>query len=260
MPGAECGAEVFELAFGLSALVTRRAAGDLRVAQEELGRTPQRHRRLVDGAWTIARQVHGAEVVVLARACDPLDVEADAIISGSDDAIVAVLGADCPLVGLVGSTCFGVVHAGWRGLLAGVVEAALATMGSLGATQITAVLGPCIHPECYPFGEEDLARLVERLGPAAAGRSATGAPAANLPGALDAILARHGLPPARRLGGCTSCSGPWFSHRGRGDRSRHALALFKRQAGRAVMAGASLLAGEQDFPRPVEAEWRARRP
>src|SRR5674476_1670642 len=41
------------------------------------------------------------------------------------------------------------VHAGWRGLAAGVVEAAVTAMRDLGASDVTASLGPCIHAPCY---------------------------------------------------------------------------------------------------------------
>ena len=50
------------------------------------------------------------------------------------------------------------VHAGWAGLVAGVIGRAVEAMGVLGATRIEGALGPCIHAGCYEFGAADLER------------------------------------------------------------------------------------------------------
>jgi YfiH family protein len=69
---------------------------------------------------------------------------------------IAVLTADCqpilladPQAGVIGA-----VHAGWRGALSGVIEAAVAAMADLGATRIRAVIGPCISQSAYEVGNE----------------------------------------------------------------------------------------------------------
>ena len=48
----------------------------------------------------------------------------------------------------------GAVHAGWRGALSGVIEAAVGAMNDLGATHIRAVIGPTISQRAYEVGEE----------------------------------------------------------------------------------------------------------
>ncbi|MCU1490800.1 MAG: hypothetical protein JWM85_2205, partial [Acidimicrobiaceae bacterium] len=123
---------------GVAALATDASAGDLRLAgSPRPSRTPNRHRELVDREWAIPRQVHGARVVVLETSRGPLDVEADAVVSATSDACVAVLGADCGLVGLASPEgLFGVAHAGWRGLDAGVIEATVKALGDLGASRL----------------------------------------------------------------------------------------------------------------------------
>src|SRR5674476_1670641 len=63
---------------------------------------------------------------------------------------LCVLTADCAAIALASAegVC-SAVHAGWRGLVAGVVEAAVTAMRDLGASDVTASLGPCIHAPCY---------------------------------------------------------------------------------------------------------------
>ena len=53
-----------------------------------------------------------------------------------------------------------------------------------GGTAITAVVGPCIHAECYEFGADDLDALAARFGPAVRPRTAWGTPALDLPAAI----------------------------------------------------------------------------
>lgn len=234
------GARPVLLAGGVAALSTTRGDGDFRlpadpclpgepgVPGDQAARTPAAHRRLVDREWALPRQVHGASVVVLEQPNGPLGREADAVVTAHPDAAVAVLGADCALVGFASPEgVFGVAHAGWRGLLAGVLEATVAALMSLGAGRVEAVLGPCIHPECYAFSEADLAPIAERLGPSVRGITSSGVPALDLPGAVDAALARVGVPAPRRLGGCTGCSSSGFSHRARQEVERHALVLWR---------------------------------
>ena len=61
----------------------------------------------------------------------------------------------------------GIAHAGWRGLCAGVIEAAVAAMGAP-ASRILAWLGPAIGPGAYEIGEEVRAAFVDRDARAAA--------------------------------------------------------------------------------------------
>jgi YfiH family protein len=127
-----------------------------------------------------ARQVHGAEVFAPrepARAAAawegrPLPAalaEADALVTASR-AVVTIRTADCVPILLVAPAAHAVaaVHAGWRGLLAGVVEAALATLATrhgAGAAAVRAAIGPAIGMCCYEFGAEHIDALAARLGP-----------------------------------------------------------------------------------------------
>ena len=139
---------------------------------------------------------------------------------------LAVFTADCAPVAL-GSPegVVGVVHAGWRGLEAGVVEAAVAAMRGLGATRVDAVLGPCIRAGCYEFGDADLDRLAARFGPAVRALTSGGRPSLDLPAAVAAALVAAGADLVDDHGGCTACSRDWFSHRARGETQRQATVV-----------------------------------
>ncbi len=121
-----------------------------------------RRRRVVDLPWTWLRQVHGEDVVRVDAPGEGAGSRADAVITDRPGCALAVLTADCAPVVLVSEEgAIGVVHAGWKGALAGVLQRSVKELRALGATQLRAVIGPCIHAECYEFGEEDLSRVVD---------------------------------------------------------------------------------------------------
>lgn len=105
------------------------------------------------------KQVHGTNVITADEPWPgPPRVMADAVVTRQPGLVVAVLTADCapvlladPEAGVVGA-----VHAGWRGALAGVMEAALEAMAALGARPdtISAAVGPCIAQASYQVGPE----------------------------------------------------------------------------------------------------------
>jgi YfiH family protein len=106
-----------------------------------------------------AHQVHGTTAVVADGAWS-LDArpKADAIVTTRRGLAVGVLTADCAPV-LFADGQAGVVaaaHAGWRGALAGILEATIATMQRLGASpqRIVAAIGPCIGQAAYQVGPE----------------------------------------------------------------------------------------------------------
>lgn len=107
-------------------------------------------------------QVHSPDVAVIGAAPGAgTPARADALVTDVPGLALCVLTADCmpilladPEAGVIGA-----VHAGWRGLLAGVIENALAAMEGLGADRadISAVIGPCISQRAYEVGPELLA-------------------------------------------------------------------------------------------------------
>jgi YfiH family protein len=187
-----------------------------------------RQRRLTGSAWTTVHQVHGARVVVVDGPNGRLDIESDGIVTAATDTPIAVLGADCSLIALASPEgVIGVAHAGWRGLAAGVISSVAAEMRLLGATSLEAAVGPMIHPECYPFGAEDLDRVAVVLGDRIRSTSTTGELALDLPGGVARALADIGATTSVTLGRCTACEGGWYSFRARRDRARHALVVWR---------------------------------
>jgi YfiH family protein len=110
-------------------------------------------------ALNTVHQVHGVAVVEVEAGWDPLRApKADAMATRARGIALGALAADCapvlfadPEAGVIGSA-----HAGWRGALAGVTDAAIAAMERLGArrAKIRAAIGPCIAQESYEVGPE----------------------------------------------------------------------------------------------------------
>ena len=104
-------------------------------------------------------QVHGRVAIVATSGCsNAARPRADGIVTRTPRLAVAVLTADCAPV-LLAEPHAGVVaaaHAGWRGALAGIVEATVGVMETLGARRerITAMIGPAIGPAAYEVGWE----------------------------------------------------------------------------------------------------------
>jgi YfiH family protein len=114
------------------------------------------------------KQVHGREVVDAARfATQPGQFEADAIVSGQVGVGVAVVTADCVPI-LLADCQAGVVaavHAGWRGLVRGVIGSSVLALTELGADpgRLTAVVGPYIGSCCYEVDEPVLSAFSARF-------------------------------------------------------------------------------------------------
>lgn len=104
-------------------------------------------------------QVHGKRVITVTEPW-PFGAgeEADAMVTTRLDIALGTITADCApvLFASADGRVVGAAHAGWRGALAGVLEATLNAMQDLGATpaDIRAVVGPCIAQESYETGED----------------------------------------------------------------------------------------------------------
>ena len=114
------------------------------------------------GHFLGVHQIHSSDAVV---ATGPWQggsrPRADAIVTRSEGLAIGVTAADCGPVLLVdpNARVIGAAHAGWKGALAGVVEATVAAMEELGAKRdnVVAALGPCIGHRSYEVGPEFVA-------------------------------------------------------------------------------------------------------
>ena len=187
-----------------------------------------RRRAVKDAPWTWLRQVHGDAVVTVTTPGGGAGSQADASVTREANAVLAVLTADCAPVALVSPEgVVGAVHAGWRGLAAGVLERTVEAARRAGATELRAVLGPCIHPECYEFGASDLDVVAARLGNGVRAVTAAGEPALDVPVAVSAALKDAGVTELVDVDVCTACNDDYFSWRAGKDLARQAMVLWR---------------------------------
>jgi YfiH family protein len=202
----------------------RRAAQHLGFAAENLA-TPY--------------QVHGTEVVAVRAAWAPGEgPKADALVTRTPGILLGVGAADCgpvlfadPVAKVVGAA-----HAGWKGALSGVLEAAIEGMTRMGAhpNNIVAVLGPTISARAYEVGPEFVTRFMDA---GADNRSffrpseRDGHAYFDLPGYILYRLKRAGISQAYSAGFCTYCDEEKFfsyrraTHRGEPDYGRNLSAI-----------------------------------
>ena len=192
--------------------------------------------------WTTLHQVHGAAVAVVDEPGGASGTPADAAVTDRLGAALSVRVADCVPVAFVGHSTVALAHAGWRGLMAGVLEASVDALSSLdvspnlvggqeaqGPGVLSAVVGPHIRPCCYEFGVVDLSRLVDAFGAEVAARTRDGRPALNLAAVVSAVLARRGVI-ATFDGACTSCDDSYWSFRATGTACRQAMLAWMEPA------------------------------
>jgi len=103
-------------------------------------------------------QVHSADVVVLSEPIAAGSIKADAMVTNTPGIALGVQSADCQPVLFLDRDAgvIGAAHAGWKGALAGVLEATVDAMITLGAVRenISAVIGPTISQTAYEVGPE----------------------------------------------------------------------------------------------------------
>ncbi len=177
--------------------------------------------------WVWLRQVHGA-TVVRARDAGANGREGDAAVTDLAGLPLAIQVADCVPIALVTDDAIGAVHAGWKGLEAGVIERSVETLRDAGAGAVDAWIGPCVMPCHYAFGADELERFVQRFGPSVAGRTLVGDPALDLAAAVEIALRSAGVERVERSGHCTAHDAQrWFSHRRDGTTGRQAMVVAR---------------------------------
>jgi YfiH family protein len=209
---------------GARVVFTGRAEGDVR---EDGPR--ERLERLAGRPLARGRQVHGAHVHrameprVPAGKGDPGVIgsadsaeEADGQATARQDLAPAVLVADCLPVAIAGEGAVAMVHAGWRGLAAEVIEHGVDAVRELGATgPLTAAIGPGAGPCCYEVGDEVRAAF---------GLASAGSRTIDLKALARERLAASGVDEIHDTAVCTICDERFFSYRREG-------AAAGRQAG-----------------------------
>jgi YfiH family protein len=136
--------------------------------QDDYDRVWENYRRLQAAAGCPDRQlcrvhqVHGATVVrAEARRSFDKSARADAIVGDDPAKVLSVRVADCVpiLLATEDGKTVAAVHAGWRGVVAGAVNAAVAQLNGHGS-KCFAAIGPCIGGDAFEVGPEVLAEFV----------------------------------------------------------------------------------------------------
>lgn len=170
-------------------------------------------------------QVHGSDVVVheKTRSSPAMPPRADAAVAFAPGRVCVVMTADCLPVVFTdrAGTRVGVAHAGWRGLVGGVLEATIRALHAAPA-ELVAWLGPAIGPDAFEVGAEVRAAFIERHAANDAGfsRNAAGRYQADLYALAKIALGRAGVSSITGGGHCTQReSGRFFSFRRDGGRT-----------------------------------------
>lgn len=206
----------------------------------------ERNRDKVAGALGVtvdrlitAWQWHGTDVLMVAA---PWDIrrppEADAMVTSRPGIALGVLTADCTPVLFADrdARAVGVAHAGWKGALAGVIEATVAAFGRLGVRpdDLHAAVGPSIGQASYEVGPEFFDRFVAADPDNARFFVASPRPGHHrfdLPGFVRSRLTRAGIGEIGEVGICTYADEPRFfsyrrtTHRGEPDYGRQISAI-----------------------------------
>lgn len=215
-PFTWCGAQIaIDLPGGHGRFTTRRpgAAG----APIDLAQGPDAlaaELRLRPDAIAMSPQVHGAQVRIVATdadLCGPAP-DADGQVTAIPGVACTVRVADCLPVLLIAPEAVGALHAGWRGLAAGILEAGVGALRALGASAIQAAIGPGARVCCYETGEEVHAAF------ARFGTQARRGTHADLAFVARATLEAAGVDVVHDVRLCTICApaGLLWSHRREG--------------------------------------------
>lgn len=230
---------------GVQAVVTTRVGGashgpyaSLNLAShvgDEPAAVAENRRRLraaldlpAEPAWLA--QMYGIHVAVLSGTTFQHETQADASVCVGERAVCAILTADCLPVLFCNRarTAVAAAHAGWRGLAAGVLEAAVAALKSPPG-DILAWLGPAIGPAAFEVGEEVRAAFLSRQAAAAAAfqPGATGKWHADLYALARLRLAAAGVTAVYGGGWCTHTEAQrFFSYRRDGITGRMASLIW----------------------------------
>jgi polyphenol oxidase len=155
------------------------------------------------GSLALAKQVHGSDVIEVTEGSAAPVGHADVLVARRPGVVVGILSADCVPVALVGERGVAMAHAGWRGLVAGAIEAGIDAIGPVYAAWV----GPSIHACCYEVFDDVIDAFRGR------GLPIAGADRVDPGEAAVFALARAGIRDIVATEECTSCDARYFSYR-----------------------------------------------
>ena len=224
--------EISGLVHAFTSRQTDQTCGLESVERQAVDKTPFLDLLGLSSARTIQlRQIHSNHV--LRRASPDINhPEGDGLVLTRPGLFGVIKTADCLPILVIDPLRrqLVAVHAGWRGILGGVIESAMDLLSDITGGPFRAVIGPCINACCYAFGVDDLERVVDHLGDGAGGKTRTGHPSLDLPAAVRATLRGVGVVESELDDTCTSCDDDYWSYRATGAKERHAMAAWLEPA------------------------------
>jgi purine-nucleoside/S-methyl-5'-thioadenosine phosphorylase / adenosine deaminase len=174
-----------------------------------------------DAAIVRCHQVHGNNVRIVTRENLAEKPDADGMVTAEPGILLAVASADCVPILLMDAhiKVVGAIHAGWRGVIAGIALEGVRAMESLGAKpgEIHAALGPSIGQCCFEVDEELADRFAHEVAgaerhsrPGRPGKSHLDLRAIITDQLIDAGLSRESI---INVGPCTKCANDRFFSR-----------------------------------------------
>lgn len=145
----------------------------------------------------------------------------DAMVTRVPGIALVALAADCVPIVLASRGVVAAVHCGWKGMVSGVIPAAVAAMAC--DEPISAIIGPSICGRCYPVGAERQ-ELARQACDASVATAWDGQPAIDVAAGVQAQLNGLGVE-YQRIAGCTFEDHGLFSYRRDSVTGRHGLAI-----------------------------------
>jgi YfiH family protein len=171
------------------------------------------------GPTQYMNQVHGDRIAIIEEVTDEVPT-ADSLVTGIPGISLAVMVADCIPLLLKSAEAVAAVHVGRRGLVNEITRKTLSLMRDMGASQVTAIIGPAICGSCYEVSEDIYSEVIATH-PFAESRTPHGSYALDLPAALRSVLSDEGVAIVNKFE-CTVESSEYFSYRRDGVTGRQA--------------------------------------
>lgn len=143
------------------------------------------------GPTQFMNQVHGDRIAIIEEVTEEVPT-ADAMVTGIPGITLAVMVADCIPLLLTSAESVAAVHVGRRGLVNEITRKTIDVMREMGASKITAIIGPAICGKCYEVSE-DVFNEVVTSHPSAKSATLQGGFALDLPAALREVLRQENV-------------------------------------------------------------------
>ena len=193
-------------------LFTSRAWGNLGLDIGDVDSLVFRNRQNLKSALSLdslhfMRQTHSDTVMVAAGEDSVFDC--DALITSDKGTGLAVLVGDCLPIIVTSSSVVGVIHAGRKGMMNGIVQKTIAQMRELGGKDLVATIGPSICRDCYEVSPQRYQEIIQNFPSAATNDEIH---ALDLAAEVKNQLTKMGIR-TEVLGACTRENNGYFSHR-----------------------------------------------